>query len=723
MQGVFKATVSALALAAVNLGAANAAVVTVSGGDGSNGANGSAATGGTGSNGSPGQDATADAGYIAPNGDVSNIAFSTAGDGGNGGNGNSANGGSGIPGAGARGGFARGFAQAGDNLAPGQFAQADAHGGQGGDAGLLGASADPIAIGADGGDGGGAVGSAVVFPTGAATTSAIVNVYGGDGGDGIGAGHKGGNGGDVLGDATILDDQQTALGRASASVNAVGGDGGFGRLGANGGRGGDAIIDKAVSATWAGALALSTDAIGGDGGGTSQGSGGSGGQALAITNGSSSQSAGVIVRSVAVGGDGGGLFAQGALIGGNGGDAYAESNAAAPSSGPQFSQQILASANATGGSAGQGLNARGAAGDATAIANASSNRDGATPIVSAKASAGSTQASFANGGYVQGAGGSATARATGQSNFSTQTSANSSATGGALATAQTINTARSMNSVLGASTANEGVSQLIRVSGQYFTNGVHLNVLNSTNLTLTGTAHAGSISNGYNGEDFYLNATSIVDPVNVGAPGSLVQKFANDPTTVPLGQLAFFGSADTSLDPTLGVTFSSSFDFVFDSRILEEQPGDYLKIGFENVIASGNAFDLLQISIQYDFTTILDVVFNSYSEFQNFFTNGFWQTALPLDYSRSVSSIHFFIDYAASNAVASLEGAVVQSLFSQELQGNAFGFNLFLATGSQFVPSGGPGGPSEIPLPAAFPLMLFGLGALCAVRLRCAGSP
>jgi hypothetical protein len=182
---------------------------------------------------------------------------------------------------------------------------AEAHGGAGGNAGLLVAGG----AGANGGAGGRASSAATSGGSrGNADVTVTASAYGGDGGAGEGAGHTGGFGGTATAVAV-----GRSVGSGTVTVNAIqiGGKGGDGIAGADGGAGAASTMHNAVAgSTSDGTLHLNQHAEGGAGGASSSGRPGFGGAATSTlffddTLGLS-HSASISSTVYAEGGDGGG---------------------------------------------------------------------------------------------------------------------------------------------------------------------------------------------------------------------------------------------------------------------------------------------------------------------------------------------------------------------------------------------------------------------------------
>jgi hypothetical protein len=287
------------------------AIVTKTGNPGANGADG-VFPGGSGSDGAPGGIATAKAMAGA---DINNIANATGGQGGLGGAAGLVlpGGTPGSPGAGGAGGKAMAMATTtqGTSLPAGNFAQAVAQGGGGGDAGLpqpggagnaggagaeamasasttnsLGfAGAMAVATGGAGGVGHGGSAAARAAPQkrwqprrGAGGSEVTVQQTGGNGGGSPDAANGGAGAGSKLGNASFGNATT-----GNVSLTATGGNGGSSLLG-TGGAGGSASASITRTNATGGSGLLSVVAQGGWGGGSAGGTNGAGGSATATVN-------------------------------------------------------------------------------------------------------------------------------------------------------------------------------------------------------------------------------------------------------------------------------------------------------------------------------------------------------------------------------------------------------------------------------------------------------
>ncbi|MEM9495996.1 MAG: hypothetical protein AAGA09_08325 [Pseudomonadota bacterium] len=688
-----------------------AAVVTITGADG--GKSPPSVPGG------PGQPVVEDLGFPTANGDPSNRLFITGGSGGEGGD----NAGATPPGRGGDGGDAIGRAGAGVGVVPGEFVEVQAIGGRGGAPGRQRNPQQNFPLG-DGGNGGKAEGFVFFAPaaTGPGQT-ARVDTFGGDGGSGSGDESVGGRGGDANSSAEISDQRKTGSRSIGVTLEATGGDGGFG--GAVGGHGGDAIMDEALQSNYDGSVVAFLNAAGGNGGASTAGIGGNGGDAIVEQGLGMNDADTVDVRITAFGGDGGNteVGVSDGFLSGDGGDGFANATAVNNRSDANPNAATRAIANAGGGNAGRAFTPGeiGKAGDAIALAEAFTGSSQRLDV-DATARAGDSSARLVNGAYVQGEGGEAIARSNAQTSSETAVaSARSQATasGGKVAEATSQGFATALSGLVGATTRNEGVASVVGATGQYFTEGVNLSRRNDGFVDLRAKAIAGSGGAASAGEDFFLSASSIVDTSNFGASGSVARELANSSAVEALGGMSYRASVDPDLN--IPVNFESTFSFAYDADVYAAAEGDVFKLAFANVSTSGKGFDLLEIDISYNSTTLLDVAFTSVEDFFNFFDDGVFQAELPDIGVFGGSTFTIDINYVGSNEGAPepqllrAQNSSLSSLAANAVAGVAFGFDLLFGGGAMaFVSNPGGGGvdPNPIPIPGAWVLILCGAGLL-----------
>ncbi|MEO0399340.1 MAG: VPLPA-CTERM sorting domain-containing protein [Pseudomonadota bacterium] len=688
--------VSLLAVSA-GLSSANAVIVTVTGSAGAKGA--------PTQEGEAGENAVADAGFTTVNDDPSNRAFATGGFAGQGGDAAGAL----PPGKGGRGGNATARASAGKGATPGEFSEANAVARNGEGPGSP--------FNGDGGDGGDADAYAFLAPAGDGPGQNVrAESFAGDGG--AGNGFAGGQGGIATARAELSGENRIGDSAHRASVTAVSGDGGFGD--GRGGDGGEAVLMNPVSTSLDGSTVIFAEATGGEGGASRNGVGGDGGrgyveQTLTLNNADS-----VDVRLNANGGRGGDTE-RGTLNGilsGSGGDAVAKATAINTNADASPNSGVLASTIAISGGVGQASTPGeiGKAGDAEAISVARTNSR-QNIDANATARAGSTNARLVNGAYVQGEGGTAIASANTEA-FSMRTAvsadADARASGGKLAEAFSRTRGQSFSGTVGAATNNQGVSAVASVDGQYFSEGVNVSQFNDNFVDVKATARAGSDMVGLTDEDLYSSVTSIVDTATFGEAGSVGRQLATANNTEALGGLTFFASADN--DSNLAMNYETRYVIGYEDDALSVNNGDIFKLAFGDVIVSGDGFDLLEIDITYDTTTLLDVAFASTTEFFDFFTDGIFQTALPGEGTFSGTTFTIDINYVGTSPQAAplIAARSLSSATAASIAGTAFGFNLLFGGGQGFFVAGGHGGgvTPEIPLPAAAWIFLAGLGGL-----------
>jgi len=690
---------------------AGAAVVTLNGTAGSAGAHGD--------DGGSGESVVGDLGLTTPNGDADNRLTVNGGDGGAGG----AQAGTTPPGDGGNGGAATARVGAGEPGLSGVRADGAARGGNGGAAGTI-TGGSGVARRGDGGDGGDAfVDGRISVGDGGAPASSIINAQGGAGGIG-GIDGRGGDGGDA-GFAFTVDGSRAPTNSPSAQVllRLDGGAGGAAQTDGVGGNGGSVIADQSIAtADFEGSIALgavnANGAFAGNGGAASGplGRGGNGGDAVLKQTFDQDAANSVDVRLSAFAGNGGD-----AAFGGRGGDAEAEAVAINNAAG---TANLIASATAGGGDAGEGIG--GAAGGASARAVASGVGP-QNPNADARAIAGATNARISGGGYDQAAGAAATA-------FSSATTTNevafavsdarATATGGQLADATSISSATQARGAVVAETRNEGQAAGVSVSTGYNTDNNNAPFIRNDNIVdITAVARAGADATGFQGEDYFASATTQVDPTDFGAAGSVARQLANDAGTAAVGGLTFFASADDASN--LQQSYSADYRFTFDRPLSPFDDDAILRLAIGDVVSSGGGFDQLRLTIDADLATILDVTFNSVTEFEAFFEDGIFQIGVGniASNNNSFDFLEISLDYLATSS-SSAAGLSLSSLTAATIAGTAFGFELFAGVGDTiFTAMTGGGGmpPGEIPLPGAFWLMAAGLG-LFARRRRCTAA-
>lgn len=377
-----------LVIAQSNVGWAES--VTVNGTVGLAGADGAASE--DGGAGGAGGDALATSGPL----DTSNTSTANGGDGGSGGRGGTPNGNGGDGGHG-------GAAQADSSSTPttgSANSTSRAFGGDGGAGGL----AAGAGTGGAGGDGAVAIANSNSLTT-SAVGGANAESTGGNGGAASGAGSRGGNAGSGTSNA-----RATGTFLTGATARVTGGSGGVGWVGADGGRGGDAVVDSvatSVSTVVAtGELNRTHIAKGGVGGSSEGGIAGNGGFAQATAAHSITTASAIKLSIESTGGAGGGASAGG--FAGAGGNAHSEAIAT------QLGKVTL-NATSTGGMGGSitaGTGDGNAGGSATSHSVGTSTQAGLETVASASATGG-TGGTGRGVGHRAGDGGAADATALG----------------------------------------------------------------------------------------------------------------------------------------------------------------------------------------------------------------------------------------------------------------------------------------------------------------------